>query len=173
MPLIRNGSWARDEYTALTDQAPLPDGGVLVSLTRLQADQELLVARNLPLGVRLTSAQSPEEIGSCLHHLSLVALEFPTFRDGRGFSWARLLRSRLGFRGEIRAVGHFLIDQLAFMERCGINAFDGDARITPEALAAARLEFSNVYQPAVDGRASIGHLRTQSLSPTKGTRYNP
>ena len=173
MPLIRSGSWAQDEYAALTDQAPLADGAVLVSLTRFQAEQELLLARNLPLGVRLSSAQSPEDIGSGLHHLSLVALEFPTFRDGRGFSWARLLRSRLGFQGEIRAVGHFLIDQLAFMERCGINAFDGDARITPEALAAARAEFSNVYQPAVDGRPSIGRLRAQSISSATKTQYNP
>lgn len=162
MPLIRNGSWALDEYTALSDQDPLPDGGVLVSLNRFQVERDLLLARNQPLGVRLSSAQSPEDIGPGLHQLSLVALDFPTFRDGRGFSWARLLRSRLGFEGEIRAIGHFLIDQLAFMERCGINAFDGDTRITPEALAAARAEFSNVYQPAVDGRPRIGRLRAQS-----------
>ena len=162
MPLIRNGGWAHDEYTALTDQAPLAEGPVLVSLTRFHSERELLLARNQPLGVRLSSAQSPEDIGPGLHHLSLVALEFPPFRDGRGFSWARLLRARLGFLGEIRAVGHFLIDQLAFMERCGINAFDGDARITPEALAAARVEFRNVYQPAVDSRPTIGRLRAKA-----------
>jgi uncharacterized protein (DUF934 family) len=169
MPLIRNGSWDHDEYTTLADQEPLLEGPVLVSLTRFHNARELLLTRNLPLGVRLTSAQSPEEIGPGLHQLTLVALEFPIFRDGRGFSWARLLRGRLGFQGEIRAVGHFLIDQLAFMERCGINAFDGDARITPQALAAARVEFSNVYQPAVDGRPYIGRLRANARSAPAGT----
>lgn len=165
MPLIRNGEWAQDEYTALNDDAALPGGPVLVSLTRFLNEHESLLARNLPLGVRLASGQSPEEIGPDLHRLSLVALEFPTFRDGRGFSWARLLRRRLGFQGEIRAVGHFLIDQLAFMERCGINAFDGDRRITPEALATARAEFSNVYQPGVDGRPTIAQLREKASLP--------
>ncbi len=91
--------------------------------------------------------------------LSLIALDFPSFRDGRAFSWARMLRTRLSFTGEIRGVGHFLVDQLAYMTRVGFTAFDGDDRITPEALARALAEMTGVYQPAPDGKKTIPQLR--------------
>ena len=97
---------------ASADDAPLPDGAVIVSLTRFQKERDALLARNAPLGVRLQPSENPEELGDDVHHLSLMVLEFPKFRDGRAFSWARMLRTRLGFTGEIRAVGDFLYDQV-------------------------------------------------------------
>lgn len=159
MPLIRNGRWDKDDYETIADDAPLPVGGVIVSLTRFQAEREALLARNTKLGVRLASPESPEALGGDLHRLSLIVLEFPQFKDGRGFSWARMLRTRLGYKGEIRAAGGFLVDQLAFMHRVGVDSFDGDARITPEALAHALSEMTNVYQPAPDGKKTIRELR--------------
>ena len=96
-----------------------------------------------------------------MQRLSLIVLEFPKFRDGRGFSWARLLRTRLRFTGEIRAVGDFLYDQLAFMHRVGIDAFEVPGTITPEIFARALGEMSNVYQPSADGRKTIEELRTE------------
>jgi uncharacterized protein (DUF934 family) len=132
---------------------------VIVSLARFHGERETLLARNTKLGVRLASSESPEAIGADLHRLSLVVIEFPAFRDGRGFSWARMLRTRLGFKGEVRAKGHFLVDQLAYLTRVGFDAFDGDERITPEALRCALGEITNVYQPAQDGKKTIRDLR--------------
>lgn len=159
MPLIRNGVWADDEFANVADDAALPDGAVLVSLTRFAAERETLLARNAPLGVKLTSAQSPAGLGDDIQRLSLVAIEFPAFKDGRGFSWARMLRTRMKFEGELRATGAFLVDQLAFLARTGFDAFDGDARITPQALARALTEISAPYQPAADGAKTIRELR--------------
>jgi uncharacterized protein (DUF934 family) len=159
MPLIRNGEVVQDSYTTVGDDAPLPDGAAIVSLTRLRRDRDGLLERNTPLGVRLASDQSPEALGSDLERLSLVVLEFPRFRDGRPFSWARMLRTRLRFEGEIRAGGDFLYDQLAFMVRVGIDAFELPASITPALFRRAMTEMTNVYQPSADGRKTIREMR--------------
>ena len=160
MPLIRNGVVAENRFTEVADGAPLPDGPAVVSLTRFLAERETLLARNTPLGVRLKSEETPAALGEDLYRLSLIVLEFPKFRDGRAFSWARMLRTRLGFRGEIRATGDFLYDQLAFMTRVGINAFEVSEKITPELFQRALAEMTYVYQPGADGRRTIRALRT-------------
>jgi uncharacterized protein (DUF934 family) len=157
--LIKSGEVIIDPYTAVSDDAPLPDGAAIVSLTRLRRDRDTLLERNAPLGVRLTSDQSPEALGSDLERLSLVVLEFPRFRDGRPFSWARMLRTRLRFDGEVRAAGDYLYDQLAFMVRVGIDAFELPASITPALFRRAMTEMTNVYQPSADGRKTIRDLR--------------
>lgn len=159
MPLIKNGAYAEDPFETVTGDGPLPANGVIVPLARFLKERETLLARNAPLGVRLTSADSPEALGEDVHRLSVIVLEFPAFRDGRGFSWARMLRTRMGYRGEIRASGRFLPDQLAFMVRTGIDVFDGDERIVPEAVARALSEMTDAYQPAPDGRKTIRELR--------------
>ena len=156
---IKNGEVVDDGYTAVADEAPLPDGPVIVSLTRLRRDREALFERNTALGVKLAADQSPEALGSDLERLSLVVLEFPKFRDGRPYSWARLLRTRLRFEGEIRATGDFLFDQLAFMRRVGFDAFELPPAITPDLFARALTEMSLVYQPSADGRKTIAQLR--------------
>ena len=165
MPLIKNGAYAEDAFATVTDDAPLPDGPAIVSLARFNKERAALLARNAPLGVRIKSDESPEILGDDVQRLSLIVLEFPKFRDGRGFSWARLLRTRLRFTGEIRAVGDFLYDQLAFMHRVGIDAFEVSGKITPEIFARALDEMSNVYQASADGRATIEKLRGSSFLP--------
>jgi len=157
--LIKSGNAIDDAFTAVADDAPLPDGPVIVSLIRLRRDRSVLFERNAPLGVRLAADQSPEALGSDLERLSLVVLEFPKFRDGRPFSWARMLRTRLRFTGEIRASGDFLYDQLAFMKRVGFDAFELPGALTPELFARALTEMSNVYQPSADGRKTIAGMR--------------
>jgi uncharacterized protein (DUF934 family) len=159
MPLIKNGAFADDTFVTVSDDAPLPANGTIVSLGRLKAERETLLARNAPLGVRLNSAQSPEELGGDVHRLSVIVLEFPVFRDGRAFSWARMLRTRLGFTGEIRASGHFLYDQIAFMARTGFDAFEVPEGFTLEQFARALDEISHVYQPSADGRKTIRDMR--------------
>jgi len=159
MPLIKNGVPVEDPYTVVADDAPLPDGPVIVSLQRFRADRDSLLARNTPVGVRLASDQSPDVLGSDLERLALVVLEFPKFRDGRPFSWARLLRTRLRFSGEIRATGDFLYDQIAFMVRVGFDGFDLPPSITAQLFQRALGEMTNVYQPSADGRKTIFDLR--------------
>ena len=162
MPLITVDGFREDPFAPLEDTAPLPDGAVLVSLARFQAERDVLIARNAPIGVRLKSDQSPEQLGEDVHRLSLVVLEFPKFRDGRAFSWARLLRTRLGFTGEVRAVGDFLYDQIAYQKRVGFDAWDVADGFTPADLHRALNEISNVYQPSADGRKTIRQLRASA-----------
>jgi uncharacterized protein (DUF934 family) len=162
MPLIKNGAVAENLFADVADGAPLPHGPAVVSLTRFLADRETLLARNMPLGVRLKAEESPAALGEHVQRLSLVVLEFPKFRDGRAFSWARMLRTRLGFRGEIRATGDFLTDQLAYMTRVGFDAFEVSEKITPEMLQRALSEMRFVYQPSADGRKTIRQLRAGS-----------
>ena len=159
MPLIKDGQLADDIYTAVDDAAPLPEGPVIVSLKRLRAEREALLGRNQKLGVKLTSEESPESIGSDLDRLSLVVLEFPKFRDGRPFSWARILRTRLKFEGEVRASGDFLYDKIAFLIRVGCDSFVLPPALTPELFQRALGEMSLVYQPAADGKKIIRDLR--------------
>jgi len=91
----------------------------------------------------------------------LIALEFPKFRDGRAFSWARMLRTRLGFKGEIRAVGDFLYDQVNYQHRVGFDAWEVPDHFTLEMFAQALAEMTNVYQPSADGRKTIRELRAR------------
>lgn len=159
MALIKAGRSLPDPWLAPGDGEPLPEGGpVIVSLARFRAEREALLARAQPLGVRLKSAESPALVADDLGRLQLVALEFPKFTDGRAYSYARLLRERYGFAGEVRAVGNVLRDQLLFMHRCGFDAFEiADAKAA-ERWRQALSEITLAYQPAVDRRPSIGVL---------------
>ncbi len=160
MPLLRNGRVERDEWIAVTDGEPIPDDGpVIVPLPRWLDERDRLIHRGAPLGVRLRSDQPPTLIGDDIGSFSLIALEFPTFTDGRSYSYARLLRERLGYRGELRAVGNVLRDQLMFMARCGFDAFETDLRGGAEAWEAAIDEIDVWYQPTGDGRLSAFNLR--------------
>ena len=89
-----------------------------------------------------------------LDRLRLIEVNFPAFTDGRGYSAARVLREA-GYAGELRAVGDVLVDQLAFMRRCGFDAFDPDKALDPEDAKAALARWPEVYQPAADGRMPI------------------
>jgi uncharacterized protein (DUF934 family) len=132
---------------------------VLVSLARFQKDRDALLARNTPIGVKLASDQNPQVLADDLSRLSLVALEFPKFRDGRAFSWARILRTRLGFTGEIRAVGDFLFDQVNYQHRVGFDAWEVPDHFTVEMFHKALNEMTDVYQPSADGKKTIRELR--------------
>jgi uncharacterized protein (DUF934 family) len=113
----------------------------------------------LALGVRLRSDQSPELIAADLPQLRLVALEFPAFRDGRAYSYARILRERYGFTGEIRAVGDVLMEQLHFMLRTGFNAFEITGLDPLKEYRTAMQDFTVWYQPTGDGRRTAVQLR--------------
>ncbi len=150
-PLIRNRRLATDSWQPLEDAAAaLPaEGGVVVPLATWQARRDELFARTAPVGVQLAAGEGPEAIAADLGRIDLVAVHFPKFSDGRGHSTARLLRERYGYRGEVRAVGDVLVDQLLFLERCGFDAYalreDQDGGV---ALAAFG-KLSDAYQGTV------------------------
>lgn len=109
-----------------------------------------LKARDGGLGVWLNSDEEVEAIADDLEHFQVIALNFPVFSDGRSYSNARLLRDRYGYKGEVRAIGDVLRDQLFLMKRCGFDAFViREDRNAEEALESLK-DFSEVYQAATD-----------------------
>lgn len=98
------------------------------------------------------------EVAATLAVFAVVILDFPTFKDGRAYSQARLLRERYNYRGEIRARGDVLEDQAFFMARAGIDAFEVEAGAL-DAFSAALGAFSHVYQPAADGAVPVWRRR--------------
>lgn len=159
MQLIKNGAFVEDPFVTVGDEDALPEGAAIVSLERWQAERETLRARNTPVGVRLKSGQEPSAIVEDLDKLAVVALEFPAYRNGRAYSYARLLRERHGYKGELRAVGNVLRDQFQFMIRCGFDALEVADNITPEIFAECAGFFTVFYQPAADGRETVLSLR--------------
>lgn len=156
-------AFADDPYTVVADDGGIPDGAVAVTLARFERERDTLLARNAPLAVTLTSEQSPETLAPHLNRLSAVFLQFPKFRDGRGYSWARMLRGRFGFRGEIRATGDVLRDQWLYMYRCGVDALAVRGGVTLQDFQAALAEQTVFYQPAQDGRGHIGRAPERVL----------
>lgn len=160
MALVKNGELVASSFVDASGADAIPASGpVIVSLEQWQAHRDELIKRGPPLGIRLHSDQPPELYAADLGHFAVVALEFPKFRDGRAYSYARLLRERYGFTGELRAVGEVLLEQLFFMLRTGFDAFEivsadplGDYR-------TALADFSVWYQPAADGRPTAMQLR--------------
>ena len=147
--LLKGDRLTADPWTRVADEDPIPEGEpAIVSLDRWCRECPVLATRNAPVGVRLRSDQPPLPLADDLPRLALVAIEFPRFTDGRAYSYARLLRQRFGYRGEVRAVGNVLRDQLAFMRRCGFDAFELPDGVDARAWQRAFDEISVAYQPA-------------------------
>lgn len=144
--------WADDVFTDVADEDEIPDGPVIISLARFQAEGDALISGNRPVGVRVASDEAVEDLAYDLPRIAAVALVFPKFRDGRHYSSARLLRERYGYGGQIRAVGDVLLEQARFMIRCGVDAFAPADGSTPEDWAAAAGRYRHVYQRATDDR---------------------
>lgn len=108
--------------------------------------------------VRLEPGDDARNLLPYLDRLQLIEVNFPVFGDGRGYSAARILREA-GYQGELRAVGEVLVDQIAFMRRCGFDAFAPDVPLNPVDADNAFKRFDNVYQPTTDQRAPIWKLR--------------
>lgn len=160
MALIKNGELVDSAFAdASAAEAIPPAGAVIVSFDQWRSHKDALLARGTPLGIRLHSDQPPDLIASDLRHFALVALEFPKFRDGRAYSYARLLRERYGFAGELRAVGEVLLEQLFFMLRTGFDAFELNSADPLRDYRTALGDFSVWYQPTADGRPTAMQLR--------------
>jgi uncharacterized protein (DUF934 family) len=146
--LIKNGALVADGWTMVREAssvAGLPAGPVIVPLALWLGATDVLRARD-DTGVWLAPADDPALLASDAAALPLIAVDFPAFSDGRGYSSGRLLRERYGFRGELRAIGDIQRDQLYYLREVGFDAFalrdDKDAQDALRAFA----DFSDGYQ---------------------------
>ncbi|HXH02203.1 MAG TPA: DUF934 domain-containing protein [Candidatus Competibacteraceae bacterium] len=148
--IIKQRQIVEDRWQFVADDQPLVGGPVIVTWRRWQAERESLLARGGEFGVRLPNTLAVSEVAGDLAHFSVIALEFPKFADGRAYSQARLLRERYGYKGELRAVGEVLRDQLFFMARTGFDAFQLKEGKSLEDALTAFDDFTVTYQPAAD-----------------------
>jgi uncharacterized protein (DUF934 family) len=162
MPLVRSGKIIGDPYLHLTEDAEIPpDGAILISSARFLENPDALSRRLGRTGVIWPNSRDVDDLTPFLDRLAVVALVFPTFRDGRAYSQARLLRERHQFKGELRATGQVLRDQFVFMLRAGFDAFEVKKESDAEAFAATVKRYSVFYQPTGDGRITALHRRMQ------------
>jgi uncharacterized protein (DUF934 family) len=151
--IIRDGVIVPDAWTILdmnADDALPAQSRIIVPLAVWQAQRSALLARGEPLGVWLTGADDPLLLAGDAHLLSVIAIHFPTFKDGRGYSSAFLLRDRLKYQGQLRAFGDVLRDQLFYMKRVGFNAFVVREDSNLEDALKGLHDFSDVYQGSIE-----------------------
>jgi uncharacterized protein (DUF934 family) len=165
--LIKNGQIIDDTWQVLklaegesAETVALPETPTLLPLAVWQTRKAEIIARNSEIGIWLESGEEPEAIAGDLSHFAVIGVNFPKFADGRSYSTARLLRDRFGYRGEIRALGDVLQDQLFFMKRCGIDAYAVREDKNIEAALAGLAVFSESYQAAVDQPQPLFRRRT-------------
>ncbi|MBA5778311.1 DUF934 domain-containing protein [Stappia sp. F7233] len=158
--IYRNGAFEADSWLKVADDEALPaEGQVLLSLERFLsiADEN---AEGLRVGVVLKAGERAQALEGRLEAVALIAIEFPKFSDGRGYSSARLLREKHGYQGELRAIGDVLLDQIPFMIRCGIDSFEVVNEPTRRALVEGHSVEVPVYLQPV-GRADEVPLGTR------------
>jgi len=154
--IIKNNAIVADDWTvlrlevgALPDSLTVPEGKVIVPLKVWQAQKEALKARPA-LGVWLASDERPEDLKEDIAQFQLIAVDFPKFSDGRGYSTAYNLRARLGYTGELRAIGDVLRDQMFYLQRVGFDAFAPRADRSIEEALKGLSDFSVKYQTSWD-----------------------
>ena len=153
--LIRHGHVEPESWTfvGLEPEAtiqPLPEGPIVVPLALWKAQRGVLLGRGTPVGVWLKPDDEPGELADDLHALPLIAVQFPKFTDGRGYSTASLLRRRYGYTGELRAFGDVGRDQLFYLKRVGFDAFALAPHRDPDAALASFGDFTLKHQGSID-----------------------
>jgi uncharacterized protein (DUF934 family) len=162
MPLVKNAKISNDAFVHVADDAPLPaDGAILISAARFLEDPDAISRRLGKTGVIWPNNRDLDDLVPYHDRLAAVALVFPSFRDGRAYSQARLLRERFLYRGELRATGQVLRDQFVFMLRAGFDAFEVKKAADAEAFAQTAKRYSVFYQPTGDGRVTALNRRMQ------------
>lgn len=147
--IIKNNQLVDDNWQLWRDTESVPEKGpVIVPLQLWQEHKDSLKELD-EVAVFLSSDESPKLLAEDLDHFSMIAIDFPKFADGRGFSYGRELREQHGFTGELRAIGDFIRDQLFFLKRCGFDAYALESDELEAALNSFNV-FDNSYQAAID-----------------------
>jgi len=156
MKIIKNRSIVEDDWIVLrlneqqsAENIVIPDGKIVVPLTVWLEQCDTLLKR-AEIGVWFASDERPELIKEDIERFSVIAIDFPKFSDGRGYSIAYNLRVRLGYTKELRAIGDVLRDQLFYMQRVGFDAFAPRPDRNMEDALKGLKDFSEVYQKSVD-----------------------
>lgn len=153
MSLWKDGHFVEDPWTIVADGDEIAETGhAIVSLKRWRDERAVLSERNAPLGLLIPPGSEWTDIAGDLPRFPVIAVTIPKYADGRAFSIARLLRDRDLYAGEIRAVGDYIIDQMPYMKRVGIDAFVVSDPVVEEGLAKGLWpEVTDYLQPAVGG----------------------
>jgi len=150
MQLIKDQQIIDNTWQYIADTDELKSGDISVSFARWQADKQQLLAHDGKLGVRMSSADSVDELADDLGTLKLIELDFPDFADGRLFSQAWLLRGRYDYQGEIRAIGQYIPDQVFYLARVGVNAFCPKASEELSGIINNLKDFTVKYQSSIN-----------------------
>ena len=142
--LIKEGAIVEDGWLPVDPDATSIGDGQVLSL-----DQWLNSEDKAGRAIMLEPGQGPDPLFEYLQQIPMIAINFPVFTDGRGFSYGRELRER-GFTGELRACGHFIRDQMTYLHRCGFDAFQPAEETLLEDALAGLNDFSESYQAAID-----------------------
>lgn len=159
--IIKNKAVVSDDWTILRlsenetpESVTVPAGKIIVPLKVWQAQRAKLQSR-AELGVWLASDERPEELKGEVEKFDVIAVDFPKFADGRGYSIAYNLRARLGYVGELRAIGDVLRDQMFYMQRVGFDAFAPRPDKNIHDALKGLTDFSEVYQTSVDQKLPL------------------
>lgn len=167
MPLLKNNAFIQDGWATLDDEAALPEGGkIIVSFARLARDWDSLAKFPGVLGVKLANTEKVEALAPYVSQLAIIVLAFPAFTDGRAYSLARGLRLD-GYRGELRAEGNLLPDQLQYMHQVGFDSFIVNDRFPLQSWQAASQQMSLAYQRGlyrVVGEGEVWSQRHQGFA---------
>ncbi len=166
MSVVKNGHVLPDQWVNWPDDAGRPTrSNIIVSLGRWRREHQKLSARPLELGLALKTEDSPLDVPGDVNRFDLITIDFPVFTDGRGYTTARLLRERLGYTGELRAVGDVRRDQYAFLRRSGFDAIVGSSQQLADLWDLAPREMSFPFQAAADDRVTVPVLRRRFGTP--------
>jgi uncharacterized protein (DUF934 family) len=157
MALWKNGAFAQDTWRKIAEGEDAPPAGhVILPLDWWLQERRSFDGSNAPIGLWVEPGAKIEDYADDIHRFAVIALSFPKFNDGRSFSTARLLRERYGFRGELRAVGDVLVDQIQMMERCGFDAFEVSDVATERLLRERGApRYRRFYQPGAGKEAAV------------------
>ena len=164
-------SWQLLKPRAAGGVLPIPESGDIIVPLAVWLDQRnVLPSRPGRLGVWLDGDDEPTLIAEDLKNFGVVAVYFPQFADGRGYSLGRLLRERYGWRGELRAIGDVLPDQLLYLSRCGFDAFALREDRDPHSALGAFSTFSESYQTTAEHRLPL--FRRRLLTSPDGMEWS-
>lgn len=156
MPLLINRDVVTDNWTLINEETLGQSGDIIVPLALYLEHKDALQQADRQLAIQVNGDDDLTPVLEQLEQFPLIAVDFPTFRDGRGFSIARLL-VRAGFKGELRATGDVGRDRIAYMERCGFTAIEISDEIFKPEMLGAFTEISNYYQGAADAVRPVYH----------------
>jgi uncharacterized protein (DUF934 family) len=147
--LIKGRDIAVDDWHIADDASFAPEGRLILPAEYVVANEATLLSVTREVGVRITGDAEAQSIAKILDRVSLIAIDFPAFNDGRGLSLAVLLRTRYGYTGELRAIGDVHPDMLHYLERCGFDSFLLPDGRDPQIALSALDSISDFYQGSV------------------------